>query len=296
LSLGGNNIYKMTAKDTFFQQKQFINIGGKLLDISQPMVMGIVNVTPDSFYATSRVETEKQITEKAEKILLDGGKIIDVGAYSTRPSAKIIDEATEMERLKVALRCIRENFEDAIISLDTFRASVAKWAVENYKVNIINDVSGGNLDENMFSTIASLKVPYILMHMRGTPATMQQLTHYKDVVNDVVFELSEKVQKLRLLGVNDIIIDPGFGFAKTIEQNYHLLSHLEVFKYFELPLLVGISRKSMIYKLLDQKPEDSLNGTTVLNTIALSKGAKILRVHDVKEAVETIKIYQQVAW
>ena len=284
----------MTAKDTFFQQKQFLNMGGKLFDISKPMVMGIINVTPDSFYAASRVDTEKQILDRVEQILVDGGKIIDVGAYSTRPGAENIDDATEIERLKITLEIIRKNFDKVIISVDTFRASVARWAVENYDVNIINDVSGGDLDNEMFSTICHLKVPYILMHMRGNPATMIKLANYTDVVKEVVFELSEKVQKLRLLGVNDIIIDPGFGFAKNLEQNYQLLSHLEVLKYFELPILVGISRKSMIYKILDQKAEDSLNGTTVLNTIALSKGAKILRVHDVKEAVETIKLFEQI--
>jgi dihydropteroate synthase len=282
----------MMAKDTFFQEKHFLNICGKLFDISHPLVMGIVNVTPDSFYPGSRFITEKQIIERVAQIIAEGGKIIDVGAYSTRPGAEEVDEITEKERLKIALGCIQNNFSDVVISLDTYRATVAEWAVENFGVGIINDVSGGTLDADMFKTIRRLNLPYVLMHMRGKPATMQQMTNYNDVVKDVIYELSVQIEKLRFLGVNDIIIDPGFGFAKTLEQNYELLSSLEIFRYFELPLLVGISRKSMIYKLLDCKPEDSLNGTTALNTIALIKGAKILRVHDVKEAVETIKIFQ----
>jgi dihydropteroate synthase len=272
-----------------------INVNGSLVEIDQPLVMGIVNITPDSFYQGSRFITEKEITVRVQQILNEGGSIIDIGAYSTRPGAEFVDEATEKLRLKNALTVIRSNFPDVIISLDTFRAEIAKWAVEIYNVGIINDISGGTLDVKMFQTVASLKVPYILMHMRGNPSNMNDYAVYKDVVKEVIFELSEKVDKLKALGVSDIIIDPGFGFAKTLEQNYQILNKLEVFQFFDLPILVGVSRKSMIYKLLQSDPEHAINGTTALNTIALLKGAKILRVHDVKEAVETVKIVAQLS-
>ena len=275
--------------------KHTINVNGFLVEIDHPLVMGIVNITPDSFYQGSRFTTEKEIIARTQQIINEGGSIIDIGAYSTRPGAVYVDEATEKSRLKDALTVIRANFPEVIISLDTFRAEIAKWAVETYKVGMVNDISGGTLDEKMFQTVASLKVPYILMHIRGNPSNMNDYAVYKDVVKEVMLELSEKVDKLKSLGISDIIIDPGFGFAKTLEQNYQLLNKLEVFQFFDLPVLVGVSRKSMIYKLLQTNPELAINGTTALNTLALLKGAKILRVHDVKEAVETVKIVTQLS-
>jgi dihydropteroate synthase len=252
--------------------------------------MGIINVTPDSFYSASRFFDEESIFNRTKQILNEGAKFIDIGAYSSRPGSILIDEKTEKERLSLALTSIRNHFPNALLSIDTFRANIAEWAVGEYSVGIINDISGGTLDEKMFSTIAKLQVPYVLMHMRGTPNTMQKLTAYKNLVKDILGELSLQIYKLHELGVNDIIVDPGFGFAKTLEQNYELLKSLDVFRILELPLMVGVSRKSMIYKLLDISPGEALNGTTVLNTVALLKGANILRVHDVKEAVETIRI------
>ncbi|HOT14331.1 MAG TPA: dihydropteroate synthase [Bacteroidales bacterium] len=275
--------------------KYTINVNGSLVEIDHPLVMGIVNITPDSFFSGSRFVTEKEIIDRTQQIIDEGGSIVDIGAYSTRPGAEYVDEATEKARLKVALTVIRANFPEVIISLDTFRAEIARWTVEKYNIGIVNDISGGTLDEKMFQTVASLKVPYILMHMRGNPSNMNDYAVYNDVVKEVIFELSEKVDKLKEMGVSDIIIDPGFGFAKTLEQNYQLLNKLEVFQFFDLPVLVGISRKSMIYRLLQTNPEQAINGTTALNTIALLKGAKILRVHDVKEAVETVKIVSQLS-
>jgi dihydropteroate synthase len=280
----------MAVKDTFFSKKTNININGELIDLSEPCVMGIINVTPDSFYSGSRIADEGLIIKKVGQFLNEGAKFIDIGAYSSRPGSVEIDEKSEKERLRPVLIVIRKHFPNALLSIDTFRASIAEWAVREFGVGIINDISGGTLDARMFSTIAKLQVPYILMHMRGTPNTMQTLTEYKNVTKEVIGELSLRLYKLRELGVNDIIIDPGFGFAKTIEQNYELLKFLDMFQIFELPVMVGISRKSMVYKLLNNSPEEALNATTVLHTIALLKGADILRVHDVKEAVETIKI------
>jgi len=280
----------MVVKDTFFSKKTNININGDLIDLSEPCVMGIINVTPDSFYSGSRFAEEGQVIRRAKQILDEGAKFIDIGAYSSRPGSIEISEKTEKERLLPSLTVIRKHFPNALLSIDTFRATIAEWAIGEFGVGIINDISGGTLDEKMFSTIARLQVPYILMHMRGTPNTMQTLTEYKNVTKEVIGELSLRLYKLRELGVNDIIVDPGFGFAKTIEQNYELLQFLDMFKIFELPIMVGISRKSMVYKLLNITPEEALNGTTVLHTIALLKGADILRVHDVKEALETIRI------
>ena len=268
----------------------FINANGRLMDLSEPQVMGILNVTPDSFYAGSRTETEKDIFHRLRQIVDEGASIIDVGAYSSRPDAEHISSEEEMSRLRTGLKVIREHCPEAIVSVDTFRADVAKMCVEEYSVAIINDISAGNMDREMFTTIASLGVPYIAMHMKGTPQTMQIAPQYDHFLKEIFYYFSEKVQKLRDLGVKDIILDPGFGFGKTLEHNYQLMNHLEEFHLFELPLLVGVSRKSMIYKLLDITPEEALNGTTVLNTIALQKGAHILRVHDVKAAVEAVKI------
>ena len=271
----------------------YINVNGRLMDLSEPQVMGILNVTPDSFYAGSRSETEKDIVQRLHQIIDEGASIIDIGGYSSRPNAEHISEEEEMNRLRNGLEIIRQHSPNAVVSVDTFRADVAKMCVEEYGVAIINDISAGQMDEQMFPTIAKLGVPYIIMHMKGTPQDMQVSPKYDHFLKEIFYYFSEKVQKLRDLGVKDIIIDPGFGFGKTLEHNYELMNHLEEFSLFELPLLVGVSRKSMIYKLLETTPEEALNGTTALHTIALLKGANILRVHDVKEAVESIKIVQK---
>ena len=263
------------------------------MDLSEPQVMGILNVTPDSFYAGSRGVTNGYILDRCQQILDEGASIIDIGAYSSRPNAQHISAEEEMRRLRTGLELIRKHYPEAIVSVDTFRADIARMCVEEYGVAIINDISAGNMDEQMFSTIARLGVPYIIMHMKGTPQNMQENPQYDHFLKEIFYYFSEKVQKLRDLGAKDIIIDPGFGFGKTIEHNYELMNHLEEFHLFELPILVGISRKSMIYKLLGSNPEEALNGTTALNTIALTKGAHILRVHDVKEAVECVKIVQK---
>lgn len=267
-----------------------INIKGKLIDLTQPMVMGILNITPDSFYEKSRKQSEADIIERVDEIISQGGSIIDIGAQSTRPTSEMVGEKEEIKRLDFALKIIRNKYPDITISVDTFYSSVAEFSVKEHGVNIINDISGGEIDNKMFETVANLQVPYILMHMRGTPATMQTFTKYDNFIQDIFFYFSEKIARLHLLGVNDIIIDPGFGFSKNMEQNYELMSRLSDFHIFKLPLLVGISRKSMIYNLLGNTPLESLNGTSVLNTYALLNGAKILRVHDVREAVEAIKI------
>ena len=269
---------------------QYINANGRLMDLSEPQVMGILNVTPDSFYAGSRAETEQDIIRRLHQIMDEGASIVDIGGYSSRPGAQEVSAAEEMERLRMGLKLIRKHRPDAVVSVDTFRADVAKMCAEEYGVAIINDISAGQMDENMFPTIARLGIPYIIMHMKGTPQDMQVNPQYGHFLKEVFYYFSEKVQRLRDLGVKDIIIDPGFGFGKTLEHNYELMNHLEEFSLFELPLLVGVSRKSMIYKLLDITPQEALNGTTVLNTVALLKGANILRVHDVKEAVETVRI------
>ena len=271
----------------------YINVNGRLMDLSEPQVMGILNVTPDSFYAGSRSETEKDIVQRLHQIIDEGASIIDIGGYSSRPNAEHISAEEEMSRLRNGLEIIRKHSPNAVVSVDTFRADVAKMCVEEYGVAIINDISAGQMDEEMFPTIAKLGVPYIIMHMKGTPQDMQVSPKYDHFLKEIFYYFSEKVQKLRDLGVKDIIIDPGFGFGKTLEHNYELMNHLEEFSLFELPLLVGVSRKSMIYKLLGTTPEEALNGTTALHTIALLKGANILRVHDVKEAVESIKIVQK---
>lgn len=271
---------------------RYINVNGSLLDLSQPRVMGILNVTPDSFYAGSRTQTEAEIVRRVKQIVSEGAAIIDIGAYSSRPNADNVSAREEMERLRMGLKILFEIQPDAVVSVDTFRADVARMCVEEYGVAIINDIAAGEMDANMFHTVAALNVPYIMMHMQGTPQSMQQHPHYDNLLKEVFLYFARKVQQLRDLGVKDIILDPGFGFGKTMEHNYELLSHLEEFRIFELPLLVGVSRKSMIYRLLDITPQDALNGTTVLDTICLLKGADILRVHDVKEAVETVRIVQ----
>ncbi|MFA7492670.1 MAG: dihydropteroate synthase [Proteiniphilum sp.] len=256
--------------------------------------MGIVNVTPDSFFSGSRRQSETEIVERCAQILGEGGTMIDVGAQSTSPASRFLDAKEEAERLIPVLKLIRNEFPDAILSVDTFYADVAKEAVEEYGVNIINDISGGELDERMFLVVAQLNVPYVLMHMRGTPQTMQQFTHYDNFIQDILYYFSERKAKLNQLGVSDVIIDPGFGFSKTISQNYELMAYLKYFHIFEEPILIGISRKSMIYKLLGITPEESLNGTSALNAVSLLSGADILRVHDVREAVECVKIIEKI--
>ena len=272
---------------------RYINVNGRLMDLSEPQVMGILNVTPDSFYAGSRMETEKDIINRLHQITSEGASILDIGAYSSRPDAEHISTEEEMNRLRTGLDLVRKHQPEAVVSVDTFRADVAKMCVEEFGAAMINDISAGQLDAAMFGTIAQLGVPYIMMHMQGTPQNMQMNPHYDHLLKEVFLYFAERVQKLRDLGAKDIIIDPGFGFGKTLEHNYELMNHLDEFQLFELPLLVGVSRKSMIYKLLGTTPEEALNGTTVLNTLALMKGANILRVHDVKAAKEAVTLVEK---
>ncbi|MFD2603317.1 dihydropteroate synthase [Flavobacterium suzhouense] len=267
----------------------FINCKGKLVDLSQPKVMGILNCTPDSFFDGGNYNSDSKFLNQAEKLLADGVDFIDIGAYSSKPNAEFVSEEEEIARMVPAVELVIKHFPDALISVDTFRGAVAKAAVESGAA-IVNDIAAGMLDDKMLETVGQLKVPYIMMHMRGNPQTMVKLTQYEDIVGEMLLYFSERVDVARKHGIDDIIIDPGFGFAKTLEQNYEVLNKMELFNMTELPVLAGMSRKSMIYKLLDIAPQEALNGTTVLNTIALQKGAKILRVHDVKEAVETVKI------
>ncbi|MDR1729553.1 MAG: dihydropteroate synthase [Prevotellaceae bacterium] len=270
-----------------------INLSGYLIDFSSPIVMGILNITPDSFFEGSRCQTADKIRYRVEEIVRQGGKIIDAGGYSTRPGAKEVTAEEELDRIILALEIIRENFPEVPVSVDTFRADVARIAVSDFGAAIVNDISGGELDDRMFETVANLKVPYILMHMKGNPQTMQQNTDYVDFIPEIFLYFAEKVNRLKQLGVNDIILDPGFGFAKTLDQNYELLAKMNLFSQFGLPVLAGVSRKRMIWQLLDATPGESLNGTTALNMLALTQGADILRVHDVKEAVEAVKIYEK---
>lgn len=272
------------------ENRPSLNIKGTLIDLSTPLVMGILNVTPDSFYAASRCQAEDTVIRRARQIIDEGGTIIDVGAYSSRLNATDISEKEEIKRLDMALSAIRKNCPEAYLSVDTFRASVARMCIENYGVGIINDISGGELDKEMFDTVAQYHTAYILMHMRGTPQDMGQHTRYENLVAEILQYFAQKTARLRSLGVCDIIIDPGFGFSKTLDDNYRLLNALHHFTTFDMPILAGVSRKSMIYNLLGTTPEGSLNGTSVLNTLALLGGSDILRVHDVKEAVETVKI------
>ena len=268
-----------------------IQVNGNLIDLSSPKVMGIINATPDSFYSGSRVDGERQITERVMSVIDEGADFIDIGACSTRPNAPLATQQEEIKRLRKILTVIQKIAPDTVMSVDTFRSNVAKMCVEEFGVGMINDISGGEMDKDMFDTVACLKVPYIMMHMRGTPETMQQNTHYKHLRLEMTQYFAHKVYALQERGVNDIILDPGFGFGKTAEQNYELLGHLEEWQQFQLPLLVGMSRKSMIYNTLGITPEESLNGTTAVNVIAMMKGANILRVHDVKACVEATKIF-----
>lgn len=267
-----------------------LNLRGKLYSLCEPKIMGILNVTPDSFYAESRTSDEEHIAARVQQLMDDGADMIDIGGYSSRPGADDVSPEEEMNRLRRGLRVVRRLYPEVPISVDTFRADVARMCVEEEGADIINDISGGMMDRQMFRTVARLGVPYILMHMQGTPDTMQQAPHYDNLRREVMLYFAERIDRLCQMGAKDIIVDPGFGFGKTLEHNYELFHHFDDFNLFNLPLLVGISRKSMIYKLLDGTPQTSLNGTTVLNTIALMKGAHILRVHDVKEAVEAKRI------
>lgn len=269
-----------------------INCKGQLIDLSIPKIMGILNVTPNSFFDGGKYNAESEILSKAEKIIAEGATFIDIGAYSSKPSAEFVSEQEELDRIIPAVQLILKHFPEALLSIDTFRAEVANACIDNGAA-IINDIAAGELDDKMFEVIAKHNVPYIMMHMRGTPQTMQSKTNYEDIIKEMLFYFSEKINKARSFGINDLIIDPGFGFAKTIEQNYEVMRKMELFQMLELPLLVGISRKSMIYKTLNSSPEEALNGTTFLNTIALTKGASILRVHDVKEAVECVQLWNK---
>lgn len=274
----------------FPEKPRYLNAGGRLLDLKVPRVMGILNITPDSFYRGSRYSGEKDILNAASVMLDEGADILDIGGYSSRPGAEDISAFEEGRRVLGAVKIIRKTFSDAIISVDTFRAAIAREAVEICGANIINDISGGEADPEMFSVVEKLNVPYILMHMKGNPRTMQKDPVYDDIVSEILRWFGERIFKLRSAGLKDIIIDPGFGFGKTTEHNFELLRRLGDFSITGLPVLAGLSRKGMIWKTLDISPDEALNGTTAFNTVALMNGADILRVHDVKEAVQTIKL------
>jgi len=277
--------------EQFISIKKTINCRGKLINLDKPVVMGILNLTPDSFYDGNFYNSPEKIHKRIKKIIDEGADIIDLGAYSSRPGAEHIPEKEELKRLIPTLEIILKHFPDTIVSVDTFRSEIAKIVVKNFGVSIINDISGGSLDDKMFESIASLNIPYIMMHMQGSPQTMQSHTNYKDILSEIIQYFTDKIDALKSIGIKDVIIDPGFGFSKTLEQNYELLRKLELLKVLELPVLVGVSRKSMIYKHLNISPDEALNGTSVVHTVALQKGANILRVHDVKEAVQTIKLF-----
>lgn len=266
-----------------------INCNGELIDLTQPKVMGILNFTPDSFFDGGKYKSDKEILARTERMLSEGADFIDVGAYSSRPGAQFVPEQEEVGRMQSVLGVLTKEFPEIILSIDTFRSEVARVAIENGGA-IINDISAGSLDEKMMDVAATYQVPYIMMHMRGTPQTMQQFTDYDNLLKEIFFYFSGKLALAKSKGISDLILDVGFGFSKTLEQNYELLNQTDFFRQFEMPLLIGISRKSMICRALDIKPEEALNGTTVLNTIALQKGANILRVHDVKEAKQVIKL------
>lgn len=270
-----------------------INCKGQLIDLSTPKVMGILNITPNSFFDGGMYKNESEVLSRVEKMMSEGATFIDVGAYSSKPSAEFVSEKEEIERIIPFIDSIIKHFPNVILSIDTFRSEVAKACIESGAA-IINDISAGLLDDKMLETIAKYKTPYIMMHMKGTPQTMQKFIQYDDIVKEILFYFSERIAAARHLGINDLIVDPGFGFAKTTEQNYEVFKKMDLFELFELPVLIGISRKSMIYKTLNFSAEEALNGTTVLNTIALTKGANILRVHDVKEAVECVTLFNKI--
>ena len=277
-----------------FSKSLSLNLGGHIMELSTPRIMGIINTTPDSFYPGSRVSNPEAALEKAREMMDQGADILDLGALSSRPGAEEISEQEELDRLTPVLEILRKHFPDFPLSVDTWRSGVARSLRENFGIHMVNDITAGSLDPEMFTTMAQLNIPYIMMHMQGTPATMQQEPVYENMVDELLQFFAEKVYKLRKLGLNDIIIDPGFGFGKTLEQNYQLLREFDLFQMLELPLMAGISRKSMIYKLLESSPEFALNGTTAAHMVALMKGARLLRVHDVAAAKETVKIFQQI--
>lgn len=279
------------AEKNFFEPKQSLNIKGRLIDVSHPKVMGILNITPDSFYSNSRTKSIDEALAKTAQYLTEGATFIDIGGYSSRPGAKDISEQEEIDRLVPVVANLSEAFPEAIFSIDTFRAKVAEAAIQA-GAHIVNDIASGDMDELMFETVARLKVPYMIMHMQGTPQNMQQNPVYENVMLEVVDYLAKKVAELKALHIHDVIIDPGFGFGKTIAHNYELLNQMEAFRVFKLPVLVGFSRKGMIYKTLGTTAAEALNGTSVLNAIALQKGAGILRVHDVKEAMECVRLVE----
>jgi len=276
------------------EKPKYINVAGKLLDLSIPKVMGVINITPDSFYEGSRANEEKEILKAAAGIIEGGADIIDIGGYSSRPGAAEVPLEEEKKRVLTAICLINKEFPEIIISVDTFRSEIAREAVSECGAHMINDISGGEADSNMFGVIQQLNVPYIMMHMQGMPENMQDNPVYADVVADILVWFSSKIARLQSAGVKDIIIDPGFGFGKTVSHNFEILHRLADFSISGLPLLVGMSRKSMIWKTLSVSPEEALNGTTVLNTIALMKGADILRVHDVKEAVQVVRLMEMI--
>ncbi|MFC5683348.1 dihydropteroate synthase [Flavobacterium sp. MAHUQ-51] len=269
-----------------------INCKGKLVDLSKPKVMGILNITPNSFFDGGKYTSDDEIIAKVEKMLNEGATFIDVGAYSSKPSAEYVSEEEELNRILPVVQLLVNKFPDILLSIDTFRSKVASACIENGAA-IINDISAGNLDDKMLEIIAQYQVPYIMMHMRGTPQTMQSLTNYEDIIKEILLYFSQKISQARSLGINDLIVDPGFGFAKTIEQNYEVMQKMQLLHHLELPILIGISRKSMIYKTLEISADEALNGTTFLNTFALTKGAHILRVHDVAAAVECVKLFEK---
>jgi dihydropteroate synthase len=279
------------VKDTAFWQSQSIEVNGSLIEFNKPLTMGIINVTSDSFFAGSRAGSPDAVAERALQMQTEGADIIDLGAYSTRPGAQHVPVKLERELLTEAIKAVRSACPDAVISADTFRAEVAEAAV-GAGAHIVNDVGGGMLDANMYATMAALGVPYILMHNRGTPQNMQEKAQYRDVVNEVVMELSAKMETLYALGVADVMVDPGFGFAKTAAHNFELLMRLEELKVLNAPLLIGLSRKGMVWRTLNTSPEKALNGSTALHMLALERGAQILRVHDVKEAVEAVSLWE----
>jgi dihydropteroate synthase len=283
-----------TTASKFLKRKNTINLNGQIIDLSNPVVMGILNVTPDSFFDGGRYTTDKKVMKRAEEILEQGGNVIDIGAITTQPGSEGISTKDEIGRLLPAVKAVKKAFPDAFVSIDTYRSWVALKVIEDCGPCIVNDVTGGNFDANMYETIGKLGVPYILMHMQGNPLQMQEKPEYEDIIRDISMFFTDCVKKLTKAGVKDVIIDPGFGFGKNLEHNYELLNRLDSFKVFQLPLLVGVSRKSMIFKLLGTKPEEALNGTSVVNTLALMGGADILRVHDVREAVDAVRILNMV--
>lgn len=283
-----------STSDPLFSKNLSLNLGGTIMDLTTPRIMGILNTTPDSFYPESRVPEPGQAVERAREMIHQGADILDVGAVSTRPGARELSESEELERLVPVLEALREHFPEFPISVDTWRSGVARFVTEKFGIQIINDISAGSLDPDMFPVMAQMGIPYVIMHMQGTPENMQENPVYEHVVDEVLQFFAEKVYALRKLGLNDIVIDPGFGFGKTLEQNYQILKQLDLFRSLELPLLVGISRKSMIYRLLECEPDQALNGTTAAHMAALLQGASLLRVHDVTAAKETVKIFLQI--